>query len=418
MKLFRQADKRTVSSGLAIALSAVALYCLLNNLGSVSGFINRLYGYIKPVVGGAALAYLLRPFARFLERRVLKKIKSEKARVHIAGITVILLFVLAIIMLIATLLPEIIESIQTFSSNIGSYITMTKDFIREYAEKIDIAEIDINELIGSNQSLLDTAGTWLTDNIGILLDALYNIGSYLFQFIIIVAMALYALLDRKNIKKGLKRLQGVLIGDAKSARVNEILNRGDDLMVRFLGSNLIDALLIAAVNFLFLSIFKAQYAVLLSVMLGMFNFIPTFGPILGGIIAGAVVLLTNPSLLLGFAIFTLVLQQIDGNVIKPVLFGDSTGMSPFWVLVSIIVGGRAFGVAGMLLGVPVFALLSSIYSEIIEKRTQIKRSDAAMQPAAADAPPPESIESIESSEKKESPSPQPTRSNNKKRKKK
>ncbi len=388
MKLFKQADKRIVSSGMAIALSAVALYCLLNNLGSVKGFAVRLYGYITPVVGGVALAYALRPFARFLERRVLKKIRSEKARVHIAGITVVLLFVLAIILLIATLLPEIIESIRMFSENIGSYITMAKDFIREYAEKVDLTEFDIDEIIGSNQSLLDTAGTWLTENIDLLLDALYNIGSYMFQFIIVVAMSLYALLDRKNIKKGLKRLEYAVIGDAKSARVNEILNRGDDLMVRFLGSNLIDALLIGAVNFLFLSIFKAQYAVLMSVMLGMFNFIPTFGPILGGLIACVVVLLTNPSLLLGFAIFTLVLQQIDGNVIKPVLFGDSTGMSPFWVLVSIIVGGRAFGVAGMLLGVPVFALLSSIYTEVIDKRTQIKRAEIAAQPAAADAPPP------------------------------
>ena len=115
---------------------------------------------------------------------------------------------------------------------------------------------------------------------------------------------------------------------------------------------------------------------------------PTFGPIVGGIIASAIMLLAKPSLFVGFAVFTVVLQQIDGNVIKPVLFGDTTGMSPFWVLVSIVVGGRIFGILGMILGVPIFALLSSVYKEIIDKYLKLaEQKKAAQQPAPAETPP-------------------------------
>ena len=112
-----------------------------------------------------------------------------------------------------------------------------------------------------------------------------------------------------------------------------------------------------------------------------------------GVLAAIIVLLVKPSLVVGFAIFTVVLQQIDGNVIKPVLFGDTTGLSPFWVLVSIVVGGRMFGIAGMVLGVPAFALLSTVYSEIIDKKLKIaeekKKKEEAPKPSPEPEPEPE-----------------------------
>ncbi len=180
-------------------------------------------------------------------------------------------------------------------------------------------------------------------------------------------MAVYALMDRHNLKRALQRLEIMLIGQEKAARVNSVLARGDYLMMNFLGSNLLDAVIIGVINFVFLGIVKAPYQLIMAIMLGVLNFIPTFGPIIGGVIGGLIVLLTKPSLLLGFLIFTLVLQQIDGNVIKPLLFGDSTGLSPFWVLVAIVVGGEIFGLPGMILGVPIVALGASVADEVIAR---------------------------------------------------
>ncbi|MDO4384804.1 MAG: AI-2E family transporter [Clostridia bacterium] len=383
MKFFKKVDARLVYSGLVIAFGAAVFFCAFNNLDSIKKFLKTILYYISPMTSGLVLAYLLRPFAKFMERVPLKKIKSEKARVHISSLSAVILLLVVIVFLVATLIPQIINSATTFASNINDYIASAKVFIADALSHVDFIEVDVDKVIGSSDEIFTAIVNWVTNNGDLFADLLKEASSQLVNFIIAVAMSVYALLDRRNLKRGLLKLERVVLGDAKTERVNTILNRGDTLMMVFLSSNLLDALLIGAANFVFLSIFKAPYVLLLSVFLGAFNFIPTFGPIISGVVASVVMLMVKPDLLLGFIIFTVVLQQIDGNVIKPLLFGDSTGLSPFWVLVSIVVGGRMFGVAGMLLGVPVFALLSSLYSEIVDKYD--KRSEPAPAEAAAPA---------------------------------
>lgn len=381
VKLFKKVDARLVYSGLVIAFGAAVFFCAFNNLHSIKRFLKTLLYYISPVTSGLVLAYLLRPFAKFMERVPLKKIKSDKARVHISSLSAVVLLLVIIVFLVATLIPQIVSSATTFASNINDYIASAKVFIADALSHVDFIEVDVDKVIGSSDEIFTAIVNWVTNNGDLFANFLKEASSQLVNFIIAVAMSVYALLDRRNLKRGLLKLERVVLGKAKTERVNTILNRGDTLMMVFLSSNLLDALLIGAANFVFLSIFKAPYVLLLSVFLGAFNFIPTFGPIISGVIASVVMLMVKPDLLIGFIIFTVVLQQIDGNVIKPLLFGDSTGLSPFWVLVSIVVGGRVFGVAGMLLGVPAFALLSSLYSEIVDKYD--KRSEPAPAEAAA-----------------------------------
>lgn len=393
MKLDKHIDRRLVVSGIVIAIAAAISFNLLNNLNHVRSWFASLKYYLQPVTGGLILAYVLRPFARFMERRLLKKLKSEKLRVHIAGISTVLFLFLMIYFLLILLIPQTIESLTEFMANSASYIESIKAFIAKYAEKIDFVEINVDELIGSSNEVLTSVMQWMTRNYQQFIDLFYQFGSHLFSLIIVLAMSIYALLDRKNLKKGIMKLEKVVLGEQKTHRLNEIIERGDTITLRFLGSNLLDAVIIAVINFIFLSIFKCPYALLLSIMLGVFNFVPTFGPIAGGILGTIIVLLVRPGLVIAFVIFTFVLQQIDGNVIKPVLFGDTTGLSPFWVLVSIVVGGRMFGIAGMVLGVPAFALLSTVYSEIIDKKLKIaeekKKKEEAPKPSPEPEPEPE-----------------------------
>lgn len=393
MKLDKHIDRRLVVSGIVIAIAAAVSFNLLNNLNHVRSWFASLKYYLQPVTGGLILAYVLRPFARFMERRLLKKLKSEKLRVHIAGISTVLFLFLMIYFLLILLIPQTIESLTEFMANSASYIESIKAFIAKYAEKIDFVEINVDELIGSSNEVLTSVMQWMTRNYQQFIDLFYQFGSHLFSLIIVLAMSIYALLDRKNLKKGIMKLEKVVLGEQKTHRLNEIIERGDTITLRFLGSNLLDAVIIAVINFIFLSIFKCPYALLLSIMLGVFNFVPTFGPIAGGILGAIIVLLVRPGLVIAFVIFTFVLQQIDGNVIKPVLFGDTTGLSPFWVLVSIVVGGRMFGIAGMVLGVPAFALLSTVYSEIIDKKLKIaeekKKKEEAPKPSPEPEPEPE-----------------------------
>ena len=381
MKLDKHINRRLVVSGIVIAIAAAISFNLLNNLNHVKSWLQSIKYYLSPVTGGLILAYVLRPFAKFMENKLLKRLKSEKLRVHIAGISTVVFLLLVIYFLMILILPQTIASLSEFMANSTSYIDSIKAFIAKYAEKIDFVEINVDEITGSSNEILSSVMQWLTSNYQEFINLFYQLGTHLFSLVIVLAMSIYALLDRKNLKKGIMKLEKVVLGEQKAQRLNEIIERGDSITMRFLGSNLLDAVIIAVINFIFLTILKCPYALLLSIMLGVFNFVPTFGPIAGGVIACVIVLLVKPSLVVGFAIFTVVLQQVDGNVIKPVLFGDTTGLSPFWVLVSIVVGGRMFGIAGMILGVPAFALFSTIYSEIIDKRLKMAEAQKAPEPA-------------------------------------
>lgn len=368
MKLFKNIDRRVVASGIAISLFTVLLYAVANKFDETVAFLQGAWAFISPVAYGLILAYLLGPLARLIEK-ILPKKWSDKVKTHIGGIASLILVLVIILVFLAILLPSLTSSAVRFYNNFDSYVESVKGTINRVAEDIDFVEIDVEKVIGSSSDLLGKVAKWLGDNVNLLINFAYSFSGRIVNFIIVLAMALYALFDRKNLKTGAIRIEKVVFGDEKTAKINGVLARGDFYMMKFLGTNLLDSLVIGLINFVFLGIVKADYQTLLAVILGVTNFIPTFGPIIGGIIGGLIILLTKPEILLIYVIFTLILQQVEGNFIVPLLFADSTGLSPFWVLVSIVLGGKVFGWAGLVLGVPLTALISSIVNEIIARRT-------------------------------------------------
>ena len=387
MKFFKSIDRKIVASGIVIALFAVLLYAVAAKFEATLAFLEGAWAFISPVAYGLILAYLLGPFARLIEK-ILPKKWSDNVKTHLGGIASLILVLVIILVFLAILLPSLTSSAVRFYNNFDSYVESVKGTIDKVAERVDFVEIDTESLIGSSSDLLGKVAKWLGDNVNLLLNYAYSLSGRIVNFIIVLAMTLYALFDRKNLKKGALRIEKVVFGEEKTEKINAVLTRGDYYMMKFLGTNLMDSLVIGVINFIFLGIVKADYQMLLAVILGVTNFIPTFGPIIGGIIGGLIILLTKPDILLIYIIFTLVLQQIEGNFIVPLLFADSTGLSPFWVLVSIVLGGKIFGWAGLVLGVPLTALISSIINEIIARKTS-KKAETGTEEQSGEDPAPE-----------------------------
>ena len=147
--------------------------------------------------------------------------------------------------------------------------------------------------------------------------------------------------------------------------LRDFAKRSDRILIRYIGGTILDGLIVAFANFIFMMIMQMPYAVLLSLVVGVTNLAPTFGPILGGAIGSLILLLINPWHALWFLIFTIILQTIDGYVIKPRLFGNTLGVAGIWILICIIVGGKAFGVIGILLAIPFAAISDFVYRESI-----------------------------------------------------
>ena len=370
MKLFKNADKRTVSTGLAIAFGTALMLFAVVHIRAISGLLQTLLSYISSVIWGLAIAYLIRPFMKSIRDKLPKRIKSEKARSRISAACSLVLLLLVVVILFFMLIPRAFESAADFLKNFDANLASLKQLVKDFAANLSFIEVEeesIERFIGNSETLLKSAAQWLQSNYDQVLTILSNVVNIVVDFIIVLSIAIYALFDMDNIKRNAKRVERALFGLEKSERINVVLKRGDTLMTNFLSSNIIDAFIVGVVNFIFLTIMDAPYTLILSVILGVTNFVPTFGPIVGGVIGGFIILLTDSELLLAFVIFTLVLQQIDGNVLKPILFGDSTGLSGFWVMVAIVVGGQAFGVMGMILGVPVVAFVGSILDSVLKR---------------------------------------------------
>ena len=370
MKLFKNSDKRIVSSGLAIALGAVIMLFVAMNLSAIGGWIGKLASYMSSVIWGLAIAYLVRPFTKFVARKLPKRIKSQTARDRLGASAALLLMLLIIVLLISIVGPRMVSSIADFFANFDDYLESLKNTVKRVSASLDfinVSEESIDQFVGNSESLIKTGLQWLQSNYERVLSVVSNVASVIVNSIIILTIAVYALFDMKNIKRNVKRVELALFGSDKTLRLNSILRRGDNITTNFLSSNIIDALIIAVINFIFLTLMDAPYALVLSMVLGVTNLVPTFGPVAGGVVAGVIILLTDSPLFLPFVIFTLVLQQIDGNILKAVLFGDSTGLSGFWVMVAIVVGGQMFGVIGMVMGVPVVAFVGSILNDLLCK---------------------------------------------------
>ncbi|MBQ9409298.1 MAG: AI-2E family transporter [Clostridia bacterium] len=370
MKLFKNSDRKIVSTGLAIAFGTMLMLFVVLHFTSISSLLGTLLSYISSVVWGLAIAYLIRPFTKAIRDKLPKRIQSEKVRARIGAACSLVLLLLVVVLLFFMLIPRAVESAADFLKNFDTNLESLKQIVKDFAADIsfiDISDESIERFIGNSETLLKSAASWLQTNYNEVLAVLSNVVSIVVDFIIVLTISIYALFDMDNIRRNAERVERALFGLEKSNRINAVLARGDALMTNFLSSNIIDALIIGVVNFIFLTLMDAPYTLILSVILGITNFVPTFGPIVGAVIGGFIILLTDSQLLLTFIIFTVVLQQIDGNVLKPILFGDSTGLSGFWVMVSIVVGGEMFGVLGMVLGVPVVAFIGTILDAVLHR---------------------------------------------------
>ena len=191
-------------------------------------------------------------------------------------------------------------------------------------------------------------------------------------------LSIYLLSEKENLKNGFQRLLKAILGEEQYRELNMFLCKSNKICSRYIVYNLIDGLIVGCANAVFMMIAGMQYVGLISFAVALTNLVPTFGPMVGLVIGGFVLLIVNPVHALMFVIFTLVLQLCDGYIIKPRLFGNSLGVSGLWILIGVIVGGNVFGVIGILLAVPCVAIMVLVYETYLlpglEKRTGIQHS--------------------------------------------
>ncbi len=355
------------------ACSAVILFVFLSHLSAVGHVIAKLFGFIKPVVIGLVIAYVADPLVVFFEQRVFHKVKRYAIRRGLSVFVTFLCVGVFVVLILIALIPQLIDSVKMFISNLDSYSTAFSSLMEDLNGWASSHNIDISKYTSVGNDIVKLITSNLPQSMDGLLNTTIHYGKNVFEGVIAFIIAIYFLMDKTRLLLGAHRFWRAIVSDNGYRRSNNFLGRVNEIMIRFILYDLMDGMIIGVANAVFMLIVGYPYVPLISVVVGVTNLAPTFGPILGAVIGAGILLLVNPWYALGFLIFTIALQTFDGYILKPKLFGNTLGVPSIGVLISIIVFGRMLGTVGVLLAIPIAAIIDYIYKDGILPKLESRR---------------------------------------------
>ena len=365
MKNFKKMMENNWAAYAFATCSAVLLFIFLTNFDSFLKTVESIEGLLSPIIIGAVLAYLLNPIVAFFEQRALKKIKRDKTRYSLSVILAVVCFVAVLVLFFLALIPSLVESVSSLASNMGLYVRSSQDLLAELDQFAAQFKIDITEFTDSISKALNNVMGNVPSLLNSILSVSVNMGSALFNIGIGFILAVYFMMGKSGILGAIDKLRRAAHTEEIYERNTVFLSRCHKILIRYIGCNILDAVIIGLINAIFMIVTGMPYVPLISLVVGVTNLLPTFGPIIGGVIGGFILVLIKPMYAIMFIAFTMILQTFDGYILKPKLFGESLGVSAVVILVTIILGGKIFGVIGILLAIPFAAIMTFLYDEAI-----------------------------------------------------
>lgn len=357
----------------AISLS-ILFFFLIYRFQGFGDAISKLTGILMPFIYGAVIAYLLKPVCNCVENFLRRLLPEKMGTVaNMLAVTVSLLFgILVVYALIMMIVPQLITSVTTLyytaRNNLNDFVDWAshQEIIASNQKLLDFIETSYDnlqdtldnivrtKLIPSMQSLLSGAA------LGVM-----SFVTFLKNIIIGVIVSVYLLASRKKFGQQGKMILYSLIKPRWADIILEEILYADKMFGGFINGKILDSAIIGVLCYIACLIFKFPSALLVSVIIGVTNVIPFFGPFIGAIPATLLILIQNPIKALWFVLFVLVLQQVDGNIIGPKILGNTTGLSSFWVLFAILLFGGLWGFVGMIIGVPLFAVIYDVLKKFV-----------------------------------------------------
>lgn len=352
-----------------VSLGAAAAFCfLLLRFDEVRAFWRIITLALRPVMAGGALAYLLCPVAKFLERQFQRvKFLSRIARLLSVLLSLILAFGV-VGLFCALILPQLAGSVRGLVTDLPRMLEGQLARLGAYLESDNDTAMAVMQMISSVEiSMVDWIKSNLFSTVSTLAGSVLSVGSALVNLVVSIIVAVYLLLDRERY---LAQLRKLLYAVSRNERFNRIVletaHQTNQIFSGFISGKLLDSLIVGVICFICLKMMSMPYALLVSVIVGVTNIIPMFGPFIGAVPSAFLILLVSPAKCLVFLIFIVALQQVDGNIIGPRILGNSTGLSALYVTVAMLLFGKLMGFLGMIVGVPLFATLYYMIKRLAE----------------------------------------------------
>lgn len=381
----KQYFMRGLTSFLVI-LAGIVCYFAFLRLDDIADLLGKIGGILQPIILGLVFAYLLNPLVTIIENQVIKmfekkaknreKLRKVSRSIGIAGSLLVAFAV--VILLLNMVIPELYRSIRDLIMSLPHQINNAIDFLE--SEKIHDTAFS-----GTIKSVLENGAEafqmWLKTDLltrinqmmSFLTVGVFSVVETLFDIAVGVIVSVYVLNSKEKFTGQCKKITYALLSRERANLMLQITRKSHKIFGGFVIGKIIDSIIIGILCFIGLSILDMPYTLLVSVIVGVTNVVPFFGPYIGAIPSAILILLSEPIKGIYFVIFILVLQQFDGNILGPKILGDSTGLSAFWVVFSILLGGGLFGFVGMIMGVPTFAVFYYLVSMFIEQKLERKK---------------------------------------------
>lgn len=359
---------------IVVILIGCVLFRFITQWATTSKFIVQLWSILFPFFLGFLIAYIMNPVVSFFQRHLTGRLFQNAPSKLQRGVSILISYLVLVGFLIICLqfiIPQLYESLQELSQMIPEIYQSVSGIFYDYRESTsDFLPRQIAEIIETKTlpNLLEASNDIIANLVPMLYEASVSIARWLFNLFIAFVVSIYMTIDKALLKRSGKRIILALFNEEASYRTLRILKDCHEIFSGFIIGKSIDSLIIGILCFILMTILKLPYAVLISVIVGVTNMIPYFGPFIGAVPGAFILFIVSPTKCLIFIIMVFLLQQFDGLILGPKILGDSTGVRPLLILFSITVGGAYFGPLGMFLGVPFFATVQFLIQNWIDYR--------------------------------------------------
>ena len=356
------------------AVAVIGVYKTLDNFGSIAYFIKNLLNVLMPFIIGIIIAYLFY-IPTIKAEKLFKKSKFKIVKSKAKTISILIIYALVIFLIIISmkyLLPAISNSVIELTNNLQYYYDDAVKAISEIPEDSILNKIDIKGAIKELKNI-DIKQFLNIERLTEYAKGAISIATGIFNIFVAVIVSIYILSEREEIIGFAKKASRAIFKDKAYKNIGKYFLKTNQVFLKFLYSQFVDAIVVGVLTSIAMSILKVKYAILLGVLIGIFNMIPYFGAIIAVVIATLLTIftggLTQSAIMF---IVVVILQQIDANIINPKIIGDSLEISPLLVIFAVTIGGEYFGVLGMFLAVPIITIIKIIIEDYIDYKNKTK----------------------------------------------
>lgn len=371
-------NRRNITRILLIIFGAILFYTVLQNTDLVAGWISSLGQILSPVFIGIVMAFVINLPLRFFENKVFRRLNRKGGKIWMkirraVCLTISVLVLLGVIALVGLLIiPEVKDTAVNMIKALPSQAEIVST-VKGWVEKLNLP-VDFSEVFSNIKwdSISDSIMSGLSNTGGTVLSTTIDFTSGLvggvFNFVVGFALSLYILASKEKLGMQFKRLFGALLPKKISEKLIHVFRMSGDIFSGFITGQLTEAVLIGLWCYLGMTIFGMPYAIVVSAVISVTALIPIFGALIGTVFGALMILFESPLMAVGFVVYIVIIQQIDNNVIYPRIMGNSVGLPGIWVICAVTVGGSLLGAVGMLLSVPVCAVIYTLAKEFVVER--------------------------------------------------